>query len=36
VSLLKLKQRYFTKDYVLYASAFKAANDQARELGWIV
>ena len=33
---LKLKQRYFTKDYVLYASAFKAANDKARELGWIV
>ena len=30
---LKLKQRTLTKDYVLYASAFKAANDKARELG---
>jgi hypothetical protein len=32
---LKLKQRTLTKDYALYASAFKAANDKARELGWI-
>ena len=27
---LKLKQRTLTKDHVLYASAFKAANDNAR------
>jgi hypothetical protein len=32
---LKLKQRTLTKDHVLYARAFKAANDKARELGWI-
>ena len=32
---LKLKQRTLTKDYVLYATAFKAANEKARELGWI-
>jgi hypothetical protein len=33
---LKLKQRTETKDHVLYARAWKAANDKARELGWIV
>ena len=33
---LMLKQRTLTKDYALHASAFKAANDKARELGWIV
>ena len=33
---LKLKQRTLTKDYTLHARAFKAANDKARELGWIV
>ena len=31
-----LKQRTWTKDCALYASAFKAANDKARELGSIV
>ena len=33
---LKLKQRTLTTDQAFYARAFKAANDKARELGWIV
>ena len=32
---LRLKQRTLIKDQTLYARAFNAANDKARELGWI-
>jgi hypothetical protein len=32
---LILKRRTQTDDYVILARAWKAANDKARELGWI-
>ena len=31
-----LKRRTQTDDYVVLARAWQAANDKARELGWIV
>jgi hypothetical protein len=33
---LILRERSKTDDYELLAEAWKAANDKARELGWIV
>jgi hypothetical protein len=33
---LILKRRTQTDDYVVLARAWQAANDKARELGWIV
>ena len=33
---LILKRRTPTDDYVVLAQAWQAANDKARELGWIV
>jgi hypothetical protein len=33
---LVLRERTKTDDYELLAEAWKAANDKARELGWIV
>jgi hypothetical protein len=33
---LILKRRTDTEDYELLARAWEAANDKARELGWIV
>jgi hypothetical protein len=33
---LILKRRAETEDNVLLAAAWKAANDKARELGWMV
>jgi len=33
---LVLKHRAQTNDHVLMARAWEAANDKARELGWIV
>ena len=33
---LLLRERSRTDDYELLAEAWKAANDKARELGWIV
>jgi len=33
---LVLRRRSDTDDYELLAQAWKAANDKARELGWIV
>jgi hypothetical protein len=33
---LKLRRRTDTNDHVLLARSWQAANDKARELGWIV